>query len=559
MKTQTKKTLAMFLSLMMVLTVISAIALLGDTAPRTAYPVVNIRQERVIVHEGNQIYRLVFSAQAAGGVSLFGTIFSYENSIVVPVNSDTHVDMETPTSTTVQTSTRIPFRTMAAGFSAAFDAWIVQDNRTCFSFDVFIVGDHSAPGVMVDMYAFYFRLEGGNAQAAGFRVEDGRVAGSFVGPAFVRPGVFITSENTSYIWGPHRTDHGNTEIPDGNITISLLQPNDTNDPQPTPEPTPTTTPDTTPEATPETTPTTTPEATPEATPTTTPEATPEATPTTTPEATPEATPTTTPEATPEATPTATPEPTPTTPPDATPTPHPTPVPTPIATPTVTPAPTPTTTPTVTPAPTPTTTPTVTPTPMPTATPTITPTPTPIATPSPTPSGTPTPTPHPTPTPQPAAIHFSVNQGSLPQGVEALAMHPIGTVLTSLPTPTRAGFTFAGWASGGNVVSMPLTIVENMTLTATWTQISPTPTPTPTPTPSPTPTATPRPGTNNPQTSPLSTSFTIFGAVLLVGLAAGGLISISKKQVASASQYNTDLKRHEREERITDIVDKAGKK
>lgn len=48
----------------------------------------------------------------------------------------------------------------------------------------------------------------------------------------------------------------------------------------------------------------------------------------------------------------------------------------------------------------------------------------------------------------------------------------GTPLT-LPTPTRAGYTFNGWftaASGGSQVSSPYTPTANITLYAQWTQI-----------------------------------------------------------------------------------------
>ncbi len=159
-----------------------------------------------------------------------------------------------------------------------------------------------------------------------------------------------------------------------NLTISIEDLNQVEDPTATPTQSPTAT------ATPTQTATATPTQTPTATPTQTPTATPTATPTQTPTATPTQTPTATPTQTPTATPTQTPTATPTQTPTATPT----------QTPTATPTQTPTATPTQTPTPTQTQTPTATPTQTATATPTATPTSTPTATPTPYPGmpGTP---------------------------------------------------------------------------------------------------------------------------------------------------------------------------
>ena len=47
---------------------------------------------------------------------------------------------------------------------------------------------------------------------------------------------------------------------------------------------------------------------------------------------------------------------------------------------------------------------------------------------------------------------------------------------------------------------------------------------------------------------------IFGAVMTLGLAGYGIISITKKQMAAAEQYRTDATRYDREKRLTDMLD-----
>jgi uncharacterized repeat protein (TIGR02543 family) len=56
-------------------------------------------------------------------------------------------------------------------------------------------------------------------------------------------------------------------------------------------------------------------------------------------------------------------------------------------------------------------------------------------------------------------------GSTTVSVEA------GTLVDALATPTRKGYTFAGWTSGGNAISPSLKINEDIVLTAQWTPIA----------------------------------------------------------------------------------------
>jgi len=51
---------------------------------------------------------------------------------------------------------------------------------------------------------------------------------------------------------------------------------------------------------------------------------------------------------------------------------------------------------------------------------------------------------------------------------------------------------------------------------------------------------------------LQISFTIFGAIIGLGIAGFGIYSITKKQTAAASDYKADKSRYNREKRLDDI-------
>jgi len=168
------------------------------------------------------------------------------------------------------------------------------------------------------------------------------------------------------------------------------------------------------------------------------------------------------------------------------------------------------------------------------------------------------------------VTFNVAQGNLPSDVVSEQTHVYGSTIQQLPVPTRAGYTFAGWRLNNDIVTAPLTVTANMSLYASWTpgataSPSPAPSSSPSPSSSPAPSSTPRPSPTpapcpegkrpNPQTNPLNISFAIFGAVMLTGIAAFGITTITKKHKAQANQYGKDLARHNREERIADMLDK----
>ena len=120
----------------------------------------------------------------------------------------------------------------------------------------------------------------------------------------------------------------------------------------------------------------------------------------------------------------------------------------------------------------------------------------------------------------------------------------GADIEELPgAPRRTGYEFAGWRlPGGDILDGPLVISGDINLAASW---------------------APAPGNlqengelrpyvetrSNPLTSPMSVSLMIFGAVLLLGIAAAGIYRLNKRQAAAEGQYRAYITRTVREMRL----------
>jgi len=146
----------------------------------------------------------------------------------------------------------------------------------------------------------------------------------------------------------------------------------------------------------------------------------------------------------------------------------------------------------------------------------------------------------TPTPQPPippthlVAAFDPGPGTFPGNENGIRTGVYGFVVSTMPNPTRPGFTFAGWSIAGTPITLPLTVRQDVTVTARWTPVG---------------------GLVNPQTSPMQITLAIFGAVMLVGVAAFGIMKITGKQLAAIGQFRTDTARFNREKRITDMFEK----
>jgi len=172
------------------------------------------------------------------------------------------------------------------------------------------------------------------------------------------------------------------------------------------------------------------------------------------------------------------------------------------------------------------------------------------------------------------VYGAFPESELHNGVRLV---PIGTNLENFPPdPYREGYVFSGWQlPGGSLLEASyLHVNSDIALTAVWvryedappqtspspppTTTSPAPTTSPTPTPATTATPTPTPSQDsarpNPGTNPIAISFSIFGAVLILGIAAFSIIKLSAKHAEATGRYNTDVTRYQRESRLEDFLD-----
>ena len=168
----------------------------------------------------------------------------------------------------------------------------------------------------------------------------------------------------------------------------------------------------------------------------------------------------------------------------------------------------------------------------------------------------------------AIVYFDANGGQFPaeETREGLRFPNVNTTLTDFPpNPIRSGYVFYGWQVQGSGQRLPensvFVNVVDLRIVAMWTPYGHhhnTPTPAPTTTPRPTTTPAPTPSKDaprpNPDTNPIAISFAIFIAVITLGFAAFCIIKLTAHHAMATDKYNTDTARHEREARLTEILD-----
>jgi len=177
-----------------------------------------------------------------GDLRLLGFVISYDNSIILPVSSQTYSDISI-VNTTVQNVTTAPFSLLAGDFNLPLDTWLVRGGRTGFSFDFMATDAGLTPYMAIDVFAFYYRVADNDmsaVNAATFRLEDGRDTESMVGSqaqvSFIRPGVEILSGGITYVLGHNVAGYAHNEIPDVNVTGIMLASEALALPEETPEP-----------------------------------------------------------------------------------------------------------------------------------------------------------------------------------------------------------------------------------------------------------------------------------------------------------------------------------
>ena len=161
----------------------------------------------VIPLEANA-YKLVFSAKSPNNISLLNTIFSFDNTVIQPINKSGYAAI---TITDGAPNNGEAFKTVAAdasGYKATLgnvcEGWIVSGGRTAFNWTVTALVDENdvdsnhvpKPGANIKlqyvesngeyqpMFEFYFSLMTGktvaNITATTFNFEQGTVSGNFV-------------------------------------------------------------------------------------------------------------------------------------------------------------------------------------------------------------------------------------------------------------------------------------------------------------------------------------------------------------------------------------------
>ncbi|MCL2405511.1 MAG: InlB B-repeat-containing protein, partial [Defluviitaleaceae bacterium] len=153
----------------------------------------------------------------------------------------------------------------------------------------------------------------------------------------------------------------------------------------------------------------------------------------------------------------------------------------------------------------------------------------------------------------AAI-FDPTPGTFASGETGLRTGTYGTHISNIPKPLLNGYIFIDWRlANGQTLTGDLVLNEDTRLTAIWVASA-----SPSPSPTPNPTSTPGVGGasthNNPQTSPIQVSLMIFGTIMIAAISALSIMKISRKQMATAEAYRSNIARYNREKRIMDLVD-----
>ena len=158
----------------------------------------------------NGAYKLVFKAKTSSGIKTFGIVFSFDNTVIKPVNRANQSDVAITDGATTAT----PFLVLAEDIelttmSAAPRLWKVDGTRTAFNEYLYTTEYVESSGSYVDMFEFYFKFQDGkninDIDINTFRFENGSQPGNFVSKYFVSDegaGISLSDNNSNnYLWG----------------------------------------------------------------------------------------------------------------------------------------------------------------------------------------------------------------------------------------------------------------------------------------------------------------------------------------------------------------------
>ena len=184
------------------------------------------------VDEAKGIYKMVFSAYSPAGVSTMSTVFSYDSSLIVPLNHRAG-DVDFPVSGVgVPVIPTVNVLLVDAYYSnygiAAANGYVVGD-RTGILVDIYSANPLTAMTESADVFEFYFRLADGKTvddfSKATFRIEKDKSAGSILATIYNESaladaaGLKLTDKaadgDTTYVYAGQ---------PDDGIAVTLTYP-----------------------------------------------------------------------------------------------------------------------------------------------------------------------------------------------------------------------------------------------------------------------------------------------------------------------------------------------
>jgi|GEM_PF-3522858 len=157
-----KSTLALLLALTMLLPMIPMGALAAKEDQK-------VTVTETLVDSTNKVYKLIFSAQTPSGVNSFATVFSYDNTKIIPVSAAdktevTIVDesvLATPFSIVAKDADGEPYVRLSR-------LWRVATDRTAFFYSLYADTDassHNTSSSPIAMFEFYYKLKGATTTA----------------------------------------------------------------------------------------------------------------------------------------------------------------------------------------------------------------------------------------------------------------------------------------------------------------------------------------------------------------------------------------------------------
>jgi hypothetical protein len=229
---KSRRFVALILSFILIAAIFPITVLAGPEVP--GLPAVSVTQEHMGNHGGNEIFRMVVSARAPGGIAAFDVIMSYDNGVIFPVESTSpYAEISPPPSFPIITfDTSLSIEHLAsAELPLDSQFWVVSGGRTGFHFGAFTIsaGISGSTTTLTPIFAFYFTVLNNDLSLLNpnsIRIEAADQPGSLLsdnpmgGTRFTQPGVtLLTPGFDEYIWGPNDPSAlppGVTEIPDTN-------------------------------------------------------------------------------------------------------------------------------------------------------------------------------------------------------------------------------------------------------------------------------------------------------------------------------------------------------